>query len=68
MLRKPVPNAAEAAARILQHYQLLDADHDALTCGVLTFGGMTQMQNDSMLQQSITFNTPVPLSNIAPTR
>jgi hypothetical protein len=67
----PTPSCtmiAESCARILQHYQLLDADDAALTGGVLTFGGMTQMQNDSMLQQSITFNTPVPLSNIAPTR
>ena len=59
---------AEAAARILQHYQLVDSDDAPLTGGVLTFSGITQMQNDSMLQQAVTFNTPVPLTNTSPIR
>lgn len=59
---------AEAVARILQHYQLVDTDDAPLTGGVLTFSGITQLQNDSMLQQAVIFNTPIPLTNTQPTR
>lgn len=59
---------AEACARILHHHTPVDASGNALTGGVLIFSGMTQLANDSMLQQAITFTLPVPLSNTSPTR
>lgn len=59
---------AEAVCRLLHHHQPLDRDGAALSGGVLLFAGMSQQANDSMLQQAITFEIPIGLSNLPPER
>ena len=59
---------AEAVCRLLHHHQPLDRDGAALSGGVLLFSGITQQANDSMLQQAVTFEIPIGLSNTPPER
>jgi hypothetical protein len=59
---------AEAVLRIIHHTQPFDKEDVALTGGVFIFDGMSQLANDSMLTQAVSFVIPIQLSNTDPTR
>jgi hypothetical protein len=59
---------AEACARLIHHHQPKAKDGSALSGGVLIFSGMEQSLLPSTLVQTITFQIPIGLSNLTPTR